>query len=456
MIVRQKIRFWDCIVYACMLGVTGLLCATPPFALEESNPSSAYFKKRFLGSYGINEAIEPVLDASDRPLYEKVLPYIEKNPRQAYDLLKREVSKESNAAFDFLLGSLAYQMDQLNESKQWMESAVSKFPTFRRAWLTLALVLVRQDQYQQSIVPLQKVIALGGGDAQSYGLLAYAWLHESKYRSALAAYQQALMFDPNNKDFRRGLAYCLQMTGQYEQAVALFDELIVDYPNDVDIWLHQTNVWLSLQQYQKAIGNLEIVRSLGNPTVDSLYLLGDLYLREDIPQLALQAYTEAVLKSKDLQIGAGVRALNYFVERMYLVEAESLMKLIKPRAEKSQTVELVESLQLAEAVLLQKKEQYEAALAILLPLVKKHPLNGVALLRTAECYLALKNDEQAEFYLERAVLVPEQQIDAWIALGRMEVGRGNMKAALAYLRKVQTMRPNPNIQQLIEQLEKST
>ncbi len=454
--IRLKFRCWSChILGICVFLGAGLLHAAAPFALEDSDPSSAYFKKRFLGSYGINEAIEPVLDQSDRPLYERVLPYIEKNPRQAYDLLKREVKQESNAAFDFLLGSLAYQMDRLDDSKAWMESAVRKFPTFRRAWLTLALVLVRQDQYKQSIAPLQKVIALGGGDAQSYGLLAYAWLHEEKYRSALAAYQQALMFDANSKDFRRGIAHCLQMTGQHEQAAALFDELILDFPDDAENWLLQTNAWLSLQQYQKAIGNLEVVRSMGKPSADSLFLLGDLYLREDIPQLALQAYTDAVRQASDLQINTALRALNYFVERLYLDEAESLVNLIRSRVDKSQSVEMREGLQLAEAVFLQKKEQYDSALSLLLPLVKKQPLHGVALLRVADSYLALEDYEQAEFYLERAALVPEQQVDAWIALGRMEVARGDLKAALPYLRKAQASRPNPNILRLIEQLEKS-
>ncbi len=454
--MKQRLQYWGRgLLWLTALLLAGWSQAAAPFLLEDSNPSSAYFKKRFLASYGVNEAIEPVLDQSDRPLYERVLPLIEKNPQQAYDMLRREVNRDSNAAFDFLLGSLAYQIDRLDDSKAWMESAVRKFPSFRRAWLTLSLVLVRQDQFKQAIPPLLKVISLGGGDAQSYGLLAYAWLSEEKYQSALAAYQQALMFDANSKDFRRGLAHCLLMTEQHERAAALFDELIADFPEDADSWLYQANAWLALQQYPRAVGNLEIVRSLGKASSDSLYLLGDLYLREDIPQLALQAYSDAVKKSSEPQMNTSLRALNYFVERLYLDEADSLITLIKQRGATVKSAEWQESLQLAEAVFLQKKQQHEQALALLLPLVAKNPLHGVALLRVADSYHAQENYAQTEFYLERAVLVPSQQVEALIALGRMEVARGNLKAALPYLRRAQSIQPQTNILRLIEQLEQS-
>ena len=54
---------------------------------------------------------------------------------------------------------------------------------------------IQRTDYQAAIEPFLKVIELGGSDAQSYGLLAYAYLNQEKYESSLSAYRMARMFD---------------------------------------------------------------------------------------------------------------------------------------------------------------------------------------------------------------------------------------------------------------------
>lgn len=442
-------------ILASLACVTAEAVAAPPFALGDSDPGSAYFKKRFLASYGVNEKVEPVLSQEDRPLYERILPHLEKNPQEAFNILRREVNKDSNAAFDFLLGSLAYQMDRLPEARNWMSSAIAKFPSFSRAHRTLALIHVREGEFAKAIAPLRSVIALGGGDAQSYGLLAYCQLSQENYRSALSAYGMARMFDADSMDFKRGEAHCLLMLQNYREAVGLFDELIRERPQETDFWMLQANAFLALEQYDRAITNLEVVKGLGKATVESMYLLGDLYIREDIPQLALQSYLGVLNQDKDIQLDKALRALGYFSERSYVKEAriylDQLKKHLGQNINDSQKIELAQ----AEALLFQQQGEHHKAIDLLLPIVNKDPLNGTALLRLAESYQAIEEYEKAEFYLERAVSISDKQVDALIGLARLAVHRGQLLQGLNYLRRAQQIRHQEHVAQYIERLERS-
>ena len=211
-----------------LLSCASVLPAAAPFEPSDSDPNSAEFRRRFLANHGVNEAIEPKLTVDERPLQEAILPHLRDNPREAIRLIEQAITPETNPAFLSILGNLYYQIDDFANSERYLRQTLEKFPSLRRSWRTLALCYVQRDMFKASVAPLLKVIELGGGDAQSYGLLAYSHLLNEKYESALAAYRMARMFKPDSLDFRRGQAQCLLMTHQHLAAVALFDELIAD------------------------------------------------------------------------------------------------------------------------------------------------------------------------------------------------------------------------------------
>ena len=125
--------------------------------------------------------------SKDQSLYQKVLPLLSSAPRDAIAIVQREVNPNSNAAFDFLVGNLFYQLRDFGQAERAMKEAVRKFPSFRRAYRILALIYVQRDELKRAIEPLLRVIELGGGDGQAYGLLGYAYLVGEKYESGLAA-----------------------------------------------------------------------------------------------------------------------------------------------------------------------------------------------------------------------------------------------------------------------------
>ncbi len=425
------------------------------FSLSDSDPNSPAFRRRFMASYGVNEAIEPKLTQADRPLQEAIMPHIRTNPRTAIDLIEKALGTNTNPAFLSILGNLYYQVNDFASSERYLRQALEKFPALRRAWRTLALTFVQRNQFQAAIDPLLKVIELGGGDAQSYGLLAYGYLNQEKYESALAAYRMARMFEPDSTDFRRGQAQCLLQTEQHRAAIALFEELILEYPGENSYWLAQANSFLALGQNERAIGNLQIVADAGQGTWESLTLLGDLYLNNDVPALALQNYRKAFQQSPPREGSDAVRPLTYLVGQGLYSEALDYLTLIRTQIEGKLDLPSRRELRISEARIEMNIGSHEKAFGLLNEFVEKDPLDGEALILLGEYYQSREEFEEAEFQFERATSLEAHAADAFIALGRLNVDRGELRSALVALRKAVQLRSTPNLQSYVEAVERA-
>lgn len=441
-----------------ILMMTGLAygwCAEPLFALSDSDPDSPEFRRRFLASYGVNEAIEPKLSVEDRPLQEAILPLLRDNPREAIRLIEASLTSETNPAFLSILGNLYYQVDDFAASERYLRQTLEKFPALRRAWRTLALTYVQRDQYAPAIPPLLKVIELGGGDAQSYGLLAYCYLSQEKYESALAAYRMARMFKPDSLDFRRGQATCLLMTEQHRAAIALYDELLLEHPGEAKFWLAQANSFLALEQFDRAIANLEIVTESGQGDWANLSLLGDLYLNQDVPSLALAAYGKAVREHAPAEWRAALRPLKYLLGRRLYEEARDYLALVRQHVAGKPDPIAGREMRVAEARIEIEIGDAEKALPLLRQVIAEDPLDGLSLLLLGEYHQRKENFAEAEYHFERATSVADHKVDAYIALGRLAVARGSLGEALVPLRKAQALRSSPNVQRYIESIERA-
>lgn len=430
-----------------------LLASGAAFPLTDSDPDSPAFRRRFLASHGVNEAIEPKLTIKDRPLQEAIMPLIRTNPQKAIGLIEKELTPDTNPAFLNILGNLYYQTSDYPNTEIYMLRALKKFPSLRRSWRTLALSYVQRGMMDQAIGPLIKVIELGGGDAQSYGLLAYAHLNGAHYESALSAYRMARMFDPNSFDFKRGQAMCLIRTEQLGSAIALFDELIIDKPNESTFWMAQANAFLQSEQTAKAIANLQILSDAGTSTWESQMMLGDLYLNEDLFKLALDTYTLGYRMHPPAAMSQVVRPLIYLVGRRHFEGAQSYFQLIQSGIQGKLDPELQSQVNTALARIEMRVGDPEKAYAILTASVEENPLDGNSLMLLGDYYLEKQDYEESAYYFERATALDSFEVDAYISLGRLQVEQGKLKEALIPLREAQNVENTPNLQRYIESIE---
>lgn len=424
-----------------------------PFALSDTGPGSPTYQDRFMANYGVHSEIEPPMAQTDRPLYEKVFPLIKSNPQAAIAELQRSTTDSSNPAFFFLLGSLQYQVGQLSQSERSLNKAIKEFPDFRRAHRTLGLLYAQQSRHEPALRTWLKVISLGGGDGQSYGLLGYTYLSLENYHSALKAYEMARMFQPDSIDFQRGEAQCLLKTGQAARASTLVEELIKSHPESPDYWRLQANCFLQMNMFDEAIINLEISHDLGTADAKSHFLLGDLYLRAENPRLAQQHYLAALNTADIPNLISALRPLDYLIARGLIDEADTYLDLLETKLANTPTAADRERLAIARATIRIQQHQMDAARSILKQVIEANPINGKAQLLIAEIERTNEHYIEAEFHLQRARSIPETQVEALVELGRLEVDRGKFTAALDYLYSAHELQPSTRISRYIDAIK---
>src|SRR5262245_403405 len=305
------------------------------------------FQKQFVGGYGINAEIEPRLPPEEAAILEKVRPLMADNLPKAEETLRKQMKADCSATLDFQLATIQFQQERYDESLVNYNKAVAKFPSFRRAWRNLGLIHVKQagskegreaqDEYDAAIRAFTRMIELGGADAYSYGLLGFAYTAKQDFLPAEASYRNALLLQPENTEWRLGLTRCVFKQQKYEEAVALLDVLVERYPEKPEFWQLQAQAFLGLKQPLRAAQNLEIVDRLGKATPDNLHTLGDIYVTENLLDLAQGAYRPALERDPSQPAAKTLRDVELLAARGGSAQARQLgarvQEVLGPRLE---------------------------------------------------------------------------------------------------------------------------
>ncbi len=256
---------------------------------------SPKFQRYFAQSYLAETEIEPTVTQSEREKMMKVLDlFSEDKLEEAARLLEKNVNDASSAVFEFTLANLYLQQERFDDAIALYEKAIEKYPKYRRAYKHLALAHTQKGERVKAIPALTQVLALGGGDVYTYGMLALAYHEAEDYLAAESAFRMAILLDPQTPDWKFGLADSLARQHRFPEVVALCDRLIAEDPNRADVWISQANAYIGLNQPVNAAINFEFVDRLGQSTPGSLYTLGDIYVNEGLFDTAVNAYIRAI------------------------------------------------------------------------------------------------------------------------------------------------------------------
>jgi tetratricopeptide (TPR) repeat protein len=412
------------------------------------------FVRSFIGSFGFLSGLEPTVSAEERDFLQTVLDTIQRDPEQAIRLLQQNLRSDSSAAFDFILGNLQFQTDRLSAAADSYRNAIRKFPDFRRAHKNLGLLRLRQNDYPEAIRHLSRAMELGDVDGRSFGLLGYAHLQLGQPFPASIAYRQATLLQPTTTDWQIGLVQSLMQTGRANEAIAVIDHLLQKQPERGDLWLLQANAWLSLDNPQQAAMAIEMAHRLGNARERSLLLLGDIYFREGLSELALDNYMAALDKAGDNLPSALVRAVDLFQRRHDDQRAATLMDALTER-EDALTREQRQDLLRMRARRAEREGDLEQARDWLEALIAASGLNGNALIELARVHQQMGETEQAINRLEQARLIPASERNALIALARLKVAENQPSHAIPLLRRALQIQHEPALEAYLERLERN-
>jgi tetratricopeptide (TPR) repeat protein len=413
------------------------------------------FQRRFIESYMAVSEVEPRVTEVERPHMQKVLELISGDKlAEAQDLIRKHNNDAASAVFDFTLANIHFQSEDLERAGQAYEAAVRKFPRFQRAWRNLALVHIRQADFQPAADAFTRVIELGGGDAVTYGLLGYAYSNVENHLSAESAYRMALLLDPQTMDWKMGLARSFFKQSRFADAVALLGRLIEDQPERTDLWLLQANAFLGLGQPMRAAENYELVDGLGGSTAESLNMLGDIYVNEELFDLAVAGYERAMDKDPKADPARSLRAAKVLAARGAFAETRRLVEHIEAlhgaRLEDAQRKDLLK----LRARLAVAEGSGDEEARVLEEIVSLDPLDGEALILLGQHSGRAGDIERAIFWYERAESLEAHEADAKVRHAQLLVGQGRYAEALPLLRRAQAIKPRENVQAYIDQVER--
>lgn len=420
------------------------------------------FVRDFVGSYGFLSDIEPGVSPTESRMLVTIREQFEAgNFKQAeVDLVRfiketeaptdpEKEPQEISAAMVFVLGNLYFSADRKEEARRAFLEAIRRFPKFRRAHVNLGYLYVSKEDFDKAMAHFQQAVSLGEGNPRVYGLLGYTYLLKGKPLAAENAYRQAYLLDPDSRDWKLGLAQTLIQQEKMEEAAALLGTLIEEYPEDRDLWLQQTNALLAQEKKMEAAVNLEVLRMKGLASEGELTLLGNLYMDQGEPQLALYAYTAAMDGSENFELARSLKSARVLNDYGFPDKAEAFTQRVRARVGSSMSDEDLTELELVEAQIAQSAGDQKRVGEILEGLVKRDPTNGEVLTELGAYYGNLAKTEESEE--RRAELIRDAKTNLQLAAGIESSGYGgNLALGQLLVRERQYIKAMPPLERALE------
>jgi len=424
-------------------------------ALELKIWNDPEFVRRFTESYIAETEIEPRVTVDERKQMQDILELISSDKvDEAARKLEKLRNEAATAVFDFTLANIYFQQERLDLAASAYQIAAEKYPKFRRAWKNLGIIHIRRSDFKKALPALTRVIELGGAGAVTYGLLGYAYSSLENSLCAETAYRMAILLDPVTMDWKIGLTRSLFKQQKYAEAVALCEQLISQQPDRVDLWLLQANAYIGLNRPLKAAENYELVDHLAKSTVDSLNMLADIYINEQLYETAVTTYIRALKKEPSADADRAIRAAKVLAARGALRQMRQLVNGIQELRGDRLSPDSRKDLLKLRARLAVAEGAGAEEVHVLKKIVELDPLDGEALILLGQHKARTGDIEKAIFYYERAAAIEKHEADAKVRHGQLLVEQGRYAEALPLLRRAQAIKPRDNIQEYLDQVER--
>lgn len=456
--------------------------ASAPNAVDVSYPAERWrdirFKEQFIGTYAFTAAVEPPVSDAERTVLVSILGLMEKDdldgalatvttlfqppppvPAAATGAKGSAPAATAppaitnpSAIFMFIAGNIQFQKGDLEESARWYTRAIETFPSFLRAHQNLGLLDVRRGQYETAIRSLTKAIELGANGGLLYGLLGYAYSSTGNHLAAESGLRQAIMLQPDNLDWKLGLARALFGQQRFAETASLCDRLIAGDSSNATFWQLQANAYLGLNMPLKAAQNYEFLRLQGHADVDTLYRLGDIYVKERMMDAAVKTYV-AALAAANQPPDRPLRCATQLAMNGALVEAKELIVKIDEQYAPTLTDKQRADLLRLQARIAMMEGVDDRQAELLKKIVEIDPTDGEALISLGQYYARTQQPDMAIFYFERADGIAAVEAKAKIRHAQVLVEQAKYQDAIPLLKSALRIEHRDDVAAYLEQVE---
>lgn len=433
--------------------------------------SSKHFKNKdfiesFSGSYGFLAPVEPKVDREESEILAEAGEFFQKGQfktvenklasfvrrRQSPDPENPEAKpKGVSPAMVFILGNLYFQSDRQRDAERSYLEAIRRFPSFRRAHKNLALLYASQGELEKALPSLNKAIQLGDSDHRSFGMLGYCYLQKQQPVAAESAYRHATLLKPTEKDWQTGLVQSLVMQEKWKESIGMLKKLLKETPEKKELWSLLVNARLSLGEKMSAAQTIEMMRYQGIADSGLLKLLGDIYMDQSQPVLALGAYIVSMQKSENKKASGGLTAARILLDYGAETQAEKYLQAYDSEIKGEMAPEEKVEMLTLRARIAEKRDDLLDAVTYLNEALEADPMNGTALVFLGRVYEREANESQNETSREealskarvtfkRALEVEGSVYEANLRFGQMLVRQRNFEDALPHLKRAQSLK----------------
>ncbi|HJY85461.1 MAG TPA: tetratricopeptide repeat protein [Candidatus Acidoferrales bacterium] len=360
--------------------------------------------------------------------------------------------------FYFRLAALYIQLQRFHDAQKALQELLRIRPAYADAYLLLGRVAQEQGDHSFAEKHLRHYLKLRPGNPEGLSRLGTSLSAEEKYREAEPLLQQALKENPNLGGAHYTLGVLYSRRGRDLQAKSHLAAATRLLPESAKAHYELGNILVRLDDLAQAERSFRKALELDPGYVEAHYALGTLLGRTGRSEEASRVLREYEhLSRAALENRERTRRISaYFWEVKDLLEQD---RLEEAEAKLAQILELEPQNDLAYYRLGQifyLRHEYERALANARVALSQKEFEPTYYMLEAMCLERLERDAEAATAYGRLVSLVDYA-DAYLALGRLELQRGDTRKAVGHLRRAVALEPqNPEMRlALAEALEKA-
>jgi tetratricopeptide (TPR) repeat protein len=431
----------------CLCGLAGL---TAVAQAQQDGSAAKLDPKRIINeSMRFLKEREPDLTAEESALYENLTQQLAANPKVGLKLLEeitRPEAKDSvSPAFDLLLGNVYYASGARDKAEAWYRRAVTRYPTFLRAWTNLGLLHYAAGDYDRAIPCFAKSVTLGDRQSTTFGLMGYCFEKTGDLVAAEVAYMQALASDPDQVNWTEGLLRVYLAGKQYPRAEIMVRRLIKERPADASYWLTLADIMVASGRRLEAIALLEQALSVGAGGERERLELAGLYADEQMMTEAAELYRQVKATAQVLGERKALQLVRIWIGLAEWDRAQGLLEEMQSQV----GAEGRNRYRQVQADLLAARGRWAEARRVLAELLNSEPMNGRALVSLGRTYLSDGDDAHARLAFESAMQTTDGIGPASLALANLELKQRHYDKSAAHLEKALELQLNRDLEEIL-------